>query len=129
MNHSIEKASLIEQIRLKEPFAHLSAEHLALLLNSVQLEDAMPGDVLITQGESNRDYLLLLAGELEVTRKLSCGGGEQGIYLGLAKAGEGVGEMSLLSSLPRTASVRATKPSKIISMVSRICRPSRRNRR
>lgn len=114
MPYPIEKIALIEQMRSQGPFVYLSVEHIEFLLDSVQIEDAIPGDLLIIQGDSDRDYLLLLDGELEVTRKFSGANGEQELHVGLAKAGEGVGEMSLLSSLSRSASVRATRPSKIL---------------
>ena len=112
--HSIETASLIKQIHTKGPFVHLSDEQLALLMESAQLEETNPDEFLIHQGETTRDYFLLLEGELEVIRHFSSIDNAQHIHVDLVKAGEGVGEMSLLSSLPRSASVRATHASKIM---------------
>jgi len=107
---------LIEQLQNLGPFAHLSAEELAGLLEAAQVATALPGDMLIAEGDRDRDYLVLLEGELEVSRTWIEPGGQQEVKLGYIKPGQGVGEISLLGSPPRGASVRATRPSRFVRL-------------
>jgi CRP-like cAMP-binding protein len=54
------------------------------------------------KGEPGADYVLIAAGEVEVT--------DDGRLLQVCEAGEGVGEIALLHRVPRTATVKARTP-------------------
>jgi MFS family permease len=75
------------------------AEELAAVLERIEFGD---GDALIREGEGGDQYLMVASGEVEVSR-----GGEPLRRLG---PGSGVGEISLLRDVPRTATVRAVGP-------------------
>jgi hypothetical protein len=80
-------------------FAELPApaiEGLAAALRPVELR---AGDVLIQQGDPGDAYFAIAAGELDAT--------QDGQWLGRYDRGDGVGEIALLRSVPRTATVLA----------------------
>lgn len=74
-------------------------EELAAVLEPVAFDD---GEFLIREGEPGDRYLMVATGEVEVSQ-----GGVPLRHLG---PGAGVGEISLLRDIPRTASVRAVGP-------------------
>jgi MFS transporter/cyclic nucleotide-binding protein len=80
-------------------FAELPApaiEALAASLTPVQLS---PGTVLIRQGDPGDAYYAIAFGELDIQ--------QDGCFLRRCGRGEGVGEIALLHSIPRTATVIA----------------------
>ncbi len=80
-------------------FAELPApaiEGLAAALRPVELR---AGEVLIRQGDPGDAYFAIAAGELDAT--------QDGQWLGRYGRGDGVGEIALLRSVPRTATVLA----------------------
>lgn len=74
-------------------------EELAAVLEPVAYQ---PGESLIREGEPGDRYVMIATGEVEVSR--------QGTLLRRLGPGSGVGEISLLRDIPRTASVRALGP-------------------
>ena len=60
------------------------------------------GEFLIREGEPGDRYLIVATGEVEVS--------QGGVPLRRLGPGAGVGEISLLRDIPRTASVRAVGP-------------------
>jgi CRP-like cAMP-binding protein len=95
----------------------LSPEQLQTLLQKATRRDLKPGDVLITQGDENGDFAVyLLSGGLKISI-VSAGGRE--IILNYAAPGELVGEIAMLDSGPRTASVSAVVPSSVLLLPSR----------
>jgi len=62
-----------------------------------------PGEVLIHEGEDNRDLYILSTGEIEVTVKNEL----SPIVVGKINAPEILGELSFLNGTPRTATVTA----------------------
>jgi CRP/FNR family transcriptional regulator, cyclic AMP receptor protein len=96
---SATKVDLIARVPL---FAGLSKSELGKVA-SLADEIDLPGDkVLIREGDRGREFFILLEGEAEVTRK--------GKKLATRGAGEFFGEIALVSSLPRTASVKTREP-------------------
>jgi CRP-like cAMP-binding protein len=87
-------------------FAGLSKSELrqvALLADEIDL----PADkLLIREGEPGREFFVLLEGEAEVTRK--------GRKLAIRRSGEFFGEIALVSSLPRVATVKTRTPSRAL---------------
>jgi hypothetical protein len=74
-------------------------EELAAVLQPRAYAD---GEYLIREGEGGDAYLIVSSGEVEVS--------QGGTALRRLGAGSGVGEISLLRDIPRTASVRASGP-------------------
>jgi CRP-like cAMP-binding protein len=93
------KVELIARVPL---FAGLSKSELGKVA-SIADEIDLPADkVLIREGEGGREFFVLLEGEAEVTRK--------GKKLATRRAGEFFGEIALISSLPRIATVKTREP-------------------
>jgi signal transduction histidine kinase len=93
-------------------FAGLTPAECNELYDSSQRIVAEPGDLIIEEGAPGESMFIVLDGELEVTKR----DGNREIVLATRKAGEFLGEMSLLESAPRSASVRAVKRSELLSI-------------
>ena len=94
----------------------LEPDRLEALLRSVSRRDLDAGDVIITQGDEEGDFaVFLLSGGLKIGM-VSAGGRE--IILNYCAPGELVGEIALLDSGPRTASVSAIVPSTVLLIPS-----------
>ena len=93
-------AAIIRRVPL---FAGLSNDQIAELCASSRRISAAPGDLVIREGDEGNALLIILTGELEITKR----DGAHEIALARRRAGEILGEMSLLEQWPRTASARA----------------------
>lgn len=90
----------------------LEPAQLKQLLAAAKRRDLSPGEPIITQGDENGDFaVVLLSGGLKVSM-VSAGGRE--IILSYCGPGELVGEIALLDSGPRTATVSAVGPSSVL---------------
>jgi len=109
---SAELRSLQEFVRQLPLFADLTLADVAQLCRSSRRVHAAPGERVIEQGAPGDSLYIVLSGELEITRR------EDGreIVLATRKAGEAVGEMSLLERSPRTASARAVQASELMEI-------------
>src|SRR3954465_3304879 len=113
MTEGTEGTGSVEAILRQVPlFAGLSDEQMAQLSASSRRIRAKPGDLLIREGEEGDALLIILSGELEITKH---DGGRE-IALATRKTGEILGEMSLLEQWPRTASVRAVSDSELLEV-------------
>ena len=97
------KADLIARVPL---FAGLSKSELGQVASLADEIDLPADKVLIREGEGGREFFVLLDGEAEVTRK--------GKKLATRRSGEFFGEIALVSSLPRIATVTTRKPSRAL---------------
>jgi CRP-like cAMP-binding protein len=75
-----------------------------------QKRELNDGELIFMEGDESREMYVVLEGEVIVTKKSAQGE----ITLGHAHRGEFVGEMSLLESLPRSASARAKGTTKLL---------------
>jgi CRP-like cAMP-binding protein len=87
-------------------FAGLSKRELGQIASLADEIDLPADKLLIREGERGREFFVLLEGEAEVTRK--------GRKLATRRAGEFFGEIALVSSLPRTATVKTREPSRAL---------------
>lgn len=69
-----------------------------------------PGTVICAEGDPPRGLFILLEGELEIVKWI---GGEERL-LAIMEPGSFVGEISLLTGMPHTATARATVPSRLL---------------
>lgn len=93
-------------------FSDLPQDDLARLSESVEQIALGAGDVLFEQGDAGNRAYVIREGELEIL-KLAEG---REVLLAVRKAGEVIGEMSLLHEAPRSATVRAKGPARLIAI-------------
>jgi CRP-like cAMP-binding protein len=86
-------------------FEGLSKKELRLISQLATELDEPAGTVLIEEGKLGHEFIVLVEGEIEVTR--------DGRTLGHHGPGTYVGEIALLEHRPRTATVVATTPVKL----------------
>ena len=72
-----------------------------------------PGEIIFSEGDDSREMFVVLEGVVEVV-KPSPRGGE--VKLATLERGEFLGEMSLLESLPRSATARAVGAVRLLSI-------------
>jgi CRP-like cAMP-binding protein len=91
-------------------FEGLSRKELQLerVCEDLQVE---PGKVLCTEGEVGQEFFVLVDGKVEVTRK--------GRRVATLRGGDFVGEIALVTELPRTATVTAETPVRLFVLTRR----------
>ncbi|MCC6649178.1 MAG: cyclic nucleotide-binding domain-containing protein [Polyangiaceae bacterium] len=97
-------------------FGGLDDEALASLAEALAVVDAPPGHVVFSEGDAGRDLYVVLSGELEVMKSSKAGQDARVALLGLR---DWFGEMSLLDVQPRSATVRALAPSRLLYVTSK----------
>jgi serine/threonine protein phosphatase PrpC len=95
-----------ETLRRIELFREMTMPELARVLHSVQTRDVAAGDVVLREGESTENLFMIVDGGVRVQR-----GGQTVADLG---AGSHFGEMALLNQRPRTATVIARMPTRLL---------------
>lgn len=83
-------------------FAALPKEPRRVIAELATRVEAPAGEVLTRQGEEGREFIILLDGEVEVTR--------DGELIATLGPGSHFGEIALIAHGPRTATVTATTP-------------------
>ena len=91
-------------------FARLPMSALERVAGELEPVEFVPGEVAIREGEPGDRYLIIAAGELEITRA--------GRLVNRCGPGEGIGEIALLHSVPRSATVTAVTPTKGFALSS-----------
>jgi CRP-like cAMP-binding protein len=95
----------------------LAPDQLEPLLRDASTRDLKPGEAIIAQGDETGDFaVVVLTGGLKITM-VSASGHE--IILNYCGPGELVGEIAMLDSGPRTATVSAVVPSSVLLLPSR----------
>lgn len=95
-------------LRENDVFAPLPVATLERLCHDTEPVDVAPGEVVITEGEVGDRFYLIESGRVEVfegATKVR----EQG-------AGESFGEIALLREIPRTATVKAVEPTRLLAL-------------
>jgi CRP-like cAMP-binding protein len=98
--------SKVDAIARVPLFAGLSKSELGQVASLADEIDLAADKLLIREGERGREFFVLLEGEAEVTRK--------GKELAIRRSGEFFGEIALVSSLPRVATVKTRTPSRAL---------------
>lgn len=96
-------------------FGALPEDALSFLAETLKLVDLAPGDVAFREGDEGHELFVLLAGELEIMKRSKSGLDARVAILGPR---DWFGEMSVLDVMPRSATVRALSPSKLVRMTS-----------
>lgn len=95
-------------------FSGCSREELAAVARLADEVDVPAGRPLTREGESGREFVVLVRGAAVVER-----GGETIATLG---PGDFLGEIALLTRSPRTATVTTTEPSRVLVLTDRAFR-------
>jgi CRP/FNR family cyclic AMP-dependent transcriptional regulator len=90
------KVDALKRAPLFEGLSRKELEHLAQLADDLEVP---VGKVLTRQGDTGREFFVLMDGEVEVER--------DGQSLGRRGAGDFIGEIALIEDIPRTATVTA----------------------
>ena len=99
--------NLLATSPLFKPFNRLQQRD---LLRRFTSHDVAPNTVVIDEGEEGRGLFVVLAGDLDVSRKTSDGV----VPLGTLKTGDVFGEMALLRNARTTATVTAQRPATVL---------------
>jgi CRP-like cAMP-binding protein len=105
------KDAKVELIRNVPLFSRLSTKRLREVAALADEIDVPAGKVLAKEGDRGREFFALLEGEVEVE--------QGGRLLRRMKAGEFFGEIALVTKMPRTATVTATSPSRVLVITER----------
>ncbi|HSN97215.1 MAG TPA: cyclic nucleotide-binding domain-containing protein [Candidatus Nanopelagicales bacterium] len=96
-------------------FGGLPDEALRALASTLEVLDLDPGHVVFREGESGRDMFVLLDGEIEVLKRSKR---ELEARVAVLGPSDWFGEMSILDVMPRSATVRALAPSRLIRITT-----------
>lgn len=104
---------LFEPLQQVTIFAGLDDATLGRLLSKAVRLEVGPGQVVVREGESGNKMYLLLAGEARVIKAF---GTDREVELARICAGDFFGEMCLLETLPRVATVQTTSASVLLRL-------------
>ncbi|MBI3915298.1 MAG: cyclic nucleotide-binding domain-containing protein [Chloroflexi bacterium] len=102
----------IEFLRRLQLFKELKDADLAELYKSAEELAYAPGQIIMEEGSPPDALYVILDGDVEILKQ----SGGQNVSIAVRRAGEVLGELSLLAQTPRTASVRALVPSQILKI-------------
>jgi CRP-like cAMP-binding protein len=100
----------VDALRQAPLFQDLSKKELAELAKLADDLEVAPGKVLTREGDTGREFFVLMDGEVEIER-----GGRS---LGTRGAGDFIGEIAILEDVPRTATVTAKTPLRFFVLTS-----------
>ncbi len=103
----------VAQLREVGLFGALSDEFLEHLVSTLSVIRILPGDTVFKEGDPAREMFVVLDGEMEVLKKSRRGLETRVAILG---ANDAFGEMSIIDMQPRSATVRALAPSRLLKM-------------
>jgi CRP/FNR family cyclic AMP-dependent transcriptional regulator len=105
------KIELLKRVPLFAGCSKAELREVALTADEIDLRD---GYVLTREGRPGREFFVLVEGTVEVTR--------DGKKLAEMGAGDWFGEIALLTYTPRTATVTATSPVRVLVITDRAFR-------
>ncbi|MBL8604761.1 MAG: Stp1/IreP family PP2C-type Ser/Thr phosphatase [Myxococcales bacterium] len=88
-------------------FRHLEPRELLFLQATARLRDAIPGEAIVREGDAGDAMFVIVSG--------TCAVKKGDVEIARLKAGEHFGEMSLVESVPRSASVVADDDARLLA--------------
>lgn len=110
----IRKNAKVDLLRNVPLFAGCSKADLQRIAEIADELDLAEGATLIREGERGREFLVVVDGTVKVSRK--------GRKLRDLGAGDFIGEIALVADVPRTATVTATSPVRLLVVTDRAFR-------
>jgi CRP/FNR family transcriptional regulator, cyclic AMP receptor protein len=105
------KIDLIKRVPLFGSASRRELEEIAAIADEIDLPE---GKTLITEGETGREFFVLIEGTAEVQR-----GGKKVATIG---AGDFFGEIALITKTPRNATIKTTSPARALVITDRAFR-------
>jgi CRP/FNR family transcriptional regulator, cyclic AMP receptor protein len=102
------KIELLKRVPLFAGCSKSELRELALVADEIDLRE---GRTLVREGQSGREFFVLIEGTVRVSRK--------GRKLSDLGPGDWFGEIALLTKTPRTATVTATSPLRVLVITDR----------
>jgi CRP-like cAMP-binding protein len=106
--HRDQKVEAIKHVPLFEKLSKKGLQQVASVADEIDLPE---GRALTTEGERGREFFVLLDGEAEVQ--------QNGKRIRMLGPGDFLGEISLVTKLPRTATVTTTSPVRALVITDR----------
>ena len=107
------QVDILDALKSSEIFAELTEVKLKQLASLMEVIELDSGEILFEQGSKSNCLYLLTKGALEAILQTTVG---EGKVAGTIKAGQTVGEMGLLSTRPRTLTVKALRHSTLLKL-------------
>lgn len=104
----LEVSANLEALRYVQLFQDLSMAELVRVHAGFRTVIRETGEVVVKQGESGDSLFVIVAGTVSVSR--------DGVHVVDLRAGSHFGEIALLNSRPRTATVTATTPARLLEL-------------
>jgi len=101
----------LQEVHSSPLFANLSDDQLGCL-DGGEIIEVPAGALLVSEGERNGFFAVILEGEVRATRMYD----RQSILLGVNKAGGFLGETMLLLDIPWVAALRVSKPARFFRL-------------
>jgi CRP-like cAMP-binding protein len=105
----------VAELRSIGLFGALPDDALAHLAATLAVVCPTPGEAVVREGEEAREMYVVVGGEMEVVKRSKRGIDARVSLLG---PGDWFGEMSILDVQPRSATVRALAPTRILRITS-----------
>lgn len=102
------KMDMLKRVPLFAGCSRAELRELALVADELDLKD---GRILVREGQPGREFFILVEGTVRVSRK--------GRKLNDLGPGDWFGEIALLTNTPRTASVTASSPIRVLVVTDR----------
>jgi len=104
----------LDQVRMTPLFRGLSEEALSTLMANMRALDYSLGNIVINEGTLGDTLYIIAEGSVQVIKNLDS---PNETILETLKKGEIFGEMSIIESVPRSASIRAQEePTKVFGL-------------
>ncbi len=105
------KVALLQSVPLFAGCSNADLQRIAAIADELDLAE---GATLIREGERGREFIIVVDGTVRVSRK--------GRKLRELGAGDFIGEIALVADVPRTATVTATSPVRLLVVTDRAFR-------
>ncbi|MEM7343193.1 MAG: cyclic nucleotide-binding domain-containing protein, partial [Chloroflexota bacterium] len=113
----LEKALATGVVRVLENIpilSNITLEQSVLLANRIQVEEYRPGQIVFHMGEMGDNFYIIEVGEVEVLAPEM--GGQPGGIINRLGPGNFFGEIALLRAVPRTATIRVVKQTRLLAI-------------